>query len=366
MTNSPTNTTGLRVGFIGTGWTERVQAPAFRLGGLTIQAIASGHLENAQRVAQNLEIPDVHEDWRSLVESDAVDIVSIVTPPHLHAEMAEAALKAGKHVICEKPTALNVTEAEAMLAAAQAAPECMAIIDHELRFTPQRVQLRELVRSGYVGTVLTFRIADMRGSRLDPTLPWTWWSDADWGGGMLGAVGSHMFDLARWTIGRVDSMTAQLRIGHYYRTDPATGTERQVTADDHAHLLLRFANGVLGTITVSSLSPGEREVSVEVNGTEGALRLDAQERLWGMRGENFPNGDWEQIPVADPVMETNQLSNNNPFARGSVYLSQAIAKSLSEGEVQIPEAASFYDGLAVQRALDAARRSHQERTWVRL
>lgn len=366
MTQSTESRAGLRVGFIGTGWTERVQAPAFRLGGLTLQAIASGHLENAQRAAASLDIPDVHEDWHALVESDAVDIVSIVTPPHLHREMAEAALQAGKHVICEKPTALNVAEAEAMLAAAQAAPDCLAIIDHELRFTPQRAQLRELVRSGYVGSVVTMRIDDVRGARLDPTLPWTWWSDAEKGGGMLGAVGSHMFDLARWTLGRVNSLAAQLKIGHYYRTDPTTGKERQVTADDHAHLLLRFANSALGTITVSNLIAGQRDVRVEVHGTQGALRLDAKERLWGMQGDNFPNGDWEQIPVDDPVMELSDFPTDNPFARGSVYLAQAIAKSLSAGETQIPEAASFYDGLAVQRALDAARRSHQEQIWVRL
>jgi len=366
MANEAQHGRGLRVGFIGTGWTERVQIPAFRLGGLRAQAICSGHVENAQRVSQALDIPDVHDTWQALVESDAVDIVSIVTPPALHREIAEAALQAGKHVICEKPTALNVAEAEAMLAAAQAAPNCMAIIDHELRFNPPRAKLRELVRNGYVGSVLTVRIYDLRSNRLDPELPWTWWSDAEQGGGILGAVGSHLFDLARWTLGRIDALTAQLKVGHFYRIDPQTQEERQVTADDHAHMMLRFASGVAGTVTVSGITPGTRALRVEVTGTQGALRLDGDERLWGMRGDNFPAGDWEPIEVDDPLLEMTELPARNPFARGSVYMAQAIAQSLSDGQVQVPEAASFYDGLAVQRALDGARRSHNERTWVRL
>ena len=91
----------VRVGFIGAGWTERVQIPMFRRGGLVAQAISSGNPANAQRVAQQLTIPEVYPDWRALIASPTVDVVSIVTPPHLHAEMAIAALQAGKHVICE-------------------------------------------------------------------------------------------------------------------------------------------------------------------------------------------------------------------------------------------------------------------------
>src|SRR5687768_1710503 len=106
--------TGVRVGFIGAGWTERIQIPCYRLAGLTAQAICSGKPENAKRVAEKLEIPQVFSSWQELIRSESVDLVSIVTPPHLHAEIAIAALRAGKHVICEKPTALNVAEAENM------------------------------------------------------------------------------------------------------------------------------------------------------------------------------------------------------------------------------------------------------------
>jgi predicted dehydrogenase len=181
----------IRVGFIGTGWAERVQIPLFRLGGLTIQAICSGNPEKARQAAQKHQIPQVFETWQALVAADTVDLVSIVTPPPLHRSIALAALQAGKHVICQKPTALNVEEAEAMLAAAQAAPNQLAIIDHELRFHPQRIHLRQLIKDGYIGHVLLVNIAAQSGSRLNPTTPWRWWDDATQGGGMLGYRQPH-------------------------------------------------------------------------------------------------------------------------------------------------------------------------------
>ncbi|MBE2240259.1 MAG: Gfo/Idh/MocA family oxidoreductase [Caldilineaceae bacterium] len=356
---------GLRVGFVGSGWSDRVQIPVFRLGGLKPHAIASAHRANAERVAATHHLPEVYDDWQALVTSDSVEIVSICTPPDLHAEIAVAALAAGKHVICEKPTALSVAEAEAMLAAAQAAPGRLAIMDHELRFHPQRLHMRQLIKEGYIGSVLQARFDRLGSERLDPKQPWSWGNDAARGGGMLGALGSHLLDLARWMIGRIESLTAQIQIGHLYRTDPQSGYQRQVTADDHADLLLRFANGALGSITVSGITPGGYGMSILVVGTEGALQLDSQDQLFGMKGA-YPAGPWEPIrpKTTPPVVEA--LPNQGPFTVGSYYLAQTLAMSLPMGETLLDDAASFYDGLVVQRALDAARRAHAEKVWENL
>jgi len=356
---------GLRVGFVGAGWSDRVQIPAFRLGGLIPQAIAASTRANAERVAARHAVPDVHGDWRGLIDNPAVDIVSICTPPALHAEIAIAALQAGKHVISEKPTALNVAQAEAMLAAAQAAPGQLAIIDHELRFHPQRLHLRQLIKEGYVGTLLHVQLDRLGADRLDPASPWDWWSDVEQGGGMLNALGSHLFDLARWLAGRIESITAQLQIGHLYRPDAAGAALRPVTADDHAHLLLRFANGAQGTITASGLTPGGYGMSILVVGSEGALRLDNKDQLWGMRGD-YPGGQWETIRPRHAPANLEGLPGTGSFTVGTLYLAQTLAMSLPMGETMLAEAASFYDGLVVQRALDAARRAHQQSVWERL
>lgn len=356
---------GLRVGFVGSGWSDRVQIPVFRLGGLTPQAIASANPEHAQRVAATHQLPETYATWQELVASDSVDIVSICTPPHLHAEIAIAALAAGKHVICEKPTALNVAEAEAMLAAAQAAPGRLAIIDHELRFHPQRLHMRQLIKEGYVGSVLQARFDRLGSERLDATQPWTWWSDATRGGGVLGALGSHLIDLARWMIGRIEALTAHLQIGHLYRTDPSIGMQRQVTADDHADLLLRFANGALGAITVSGITPGGYGMSILVVGAEGALMLDNQDQLFGMKGD-YPGGKWEPIRPKQAMPSLDTLPNQGAFTVGTYYLAQTLAMSLPMGETMLDDAASFYDGLVVQRVMDAARRTHQNKAWESL
>ncbi len=356
----------IRVGFIGTGWSERVQIPMFRRGGLVAQGICSGNPANAERVAQHLAIPNVYTDWRALLDDPQIDVVSIVTPPHLHAEMAIAALQAGKHVICEKPMALNMTEAEAMLAAAQAAPNQLAIIDHELRFHPQRAHLRRLLREGYVGELLTIQLERLGSERLNPALPWTWVHDAARGGGMLGAVGSHLLDLARWLIGRMDALTAQLQIGHHLRQDPATQSPRDVTADDQAQLLLRFTNQGQGSLIVSGITPGGYGLTVTVVGTQGTLRLDNKDQLWGAQGDELHQGRWQPIATGFPEATISDLDGASPFAVGSYYLAKRLAEVLPANETLLTEAASFYDGLVVQRALDAARRSHTEQSWVQL
>ena len=358
----------LRVGFVGTGWAERVQVPLFRLAGLTPQAICSGNPENARRAATAAGLPEAHDDWQSLIASDNVDVVSIVTPPHLHAPIAIAALQAGKHVICEKPTALNVAEAEAMFAAAQAAPNQLAIIDHELRFNPARVKLRQLLRKGYVGTLLHANFDRLGSEKLNPDLPWRWHEDATRGGGMLGALGSHLFDLARWMIGRIDGLSAQLQTAHLLRTDPQDNSQQQVTSDDHAQLQLRFAPGIPGTLTASAITPGGYGMSILVVGTQGALRLDNQDQLWGAQGEDLYKGQWQPIavPPLDPVLAEYSKLSYSPFVIGTYYLAKRVGAALSNGESIIEEAASFYDGLVVQRMIDAARRSAQERKWVQL
>jgi predicted dehydrogenase len=311
-------------------------------------------------------IPEVYPTWRELIASPRVELVSIVTPPHLHAEIAIAALAAGKHVICEKPTALNVAQAEAMLAAAQAAPGQIAIVDHELRFNPARSQLRRLLRGGYVGSPLYIHMTWFSPNRLDPRQAWDWNSDADRGGGVLGALGSHLFDLARWLVGRIDALSAQLQIGHYLRHDAEANAERRVTADDAAYCQLQFGGGVQGRVEISALRPGSRGMSVLVVGTTGALRIDEDDGLWGMQGADYPAGEWQRPAIEGEAVDPAMLPSRSPFAVSCYHLGRALAAALRGDTAALVDAATFYDGLVVQRGLDAARRSAREQAWVRL
>src|SRR3979490_1176801 len=143
----------VRIGIIGAGFARSTQIPAFKAcAGARIVAIASARREHAEEVAREFEIEHVESDWRALVERDDIDLVSIVTPVVTHCEMTLAALDRGKAVLCEKPMAMNADEARRMTERAQAAG-VLALIDHELRFLPGRLKMRELVRRGEIGKV---------------------------------------------------------------------------------------------------------------------------------------------------------------------------------------------------------------------
>ena len=163
----------------------------------------------------------------------------------------------------------------------------------------------------------------------------------------------------------MEMIAGLLQIGHYHRTD-AEGKQQQVTAEDHAEMLVRFASGVQGRLTASGMTPGGFGITTLAVGAEGALRLDNQDVLTILRGPTYPSGDWAPVRLKYPLADLQGLPANNPFAVGSFYLAQTLAAVLPMGETSLPEAASFYDGLVVQRAMDAVRRSHASNAWVTL
>src|SRR5712692_127679 len=140
----------IRIGIIGAGFARTTQIPGFQnCAGARIVAIASAHREHAEEVAREFDIDHVEADWRALVARDDIDLVSIVTPVVTHCEMTLAALDRGKAVLCEKPMAMNADEARRMAERAREA-EVLALIDHELRFLPGRIKMRELLHRGEI------------------------------------------------------------------------------------------------------------------------------------------------------------------------------------------------------------------------
>ncbi len=158
----------IRVGIIGTGFARSTQVPAFQAcPGVEVVSIASAHLERAEALAKDRGIPHIARDWREVVGNPQVDLVSIVTPPHLHHEMALAAVHAGKAVLCEKPTAMDAAQAEIMFLAAEQRG-VLALLDHELRFLDSRQRMRELILEGALGTVHHARVRYRSDNRAGP------------------------------------------------------------------------------------------------------------------------------------------------------------------------------------------------------
>ncbi len=348
-----------RMGIIGVGWGARVQIPAFRAAGWDIVAICGRTPEKVQRIAAEHSIPHAFTDYRLLINLPQVDLVSIVTPPAWHKEMALAALAAGKHVLCEKPTALNAQEAREMWQAALVSDR-IALIDHELRFLPTRRRMWEMIREGYLGTLYTVTYTYRSSFRRNPNRPWTWWSDAAQGGGILGALGSHMVDALRWWFGEITEVCGHLVTFIPERQDPKTGEKRPVTADDYAAFLARFGHDGYAevSITAMALDTGQRVVAY---GSEGVLILDEEERLWGTRYD-------ERGPMHDFTVSNRHPAHpaglpDTPFPMATVHLADALARALQGDDHALAGAATFEDGLHNQEVLDAIRQSHMTRQW---
>jgi len=353
------------IGIVGAGFARTTHIPAFKAcAGARIVSIASAHRENAQAVADEFRIRHVANDWRELIARTDVDLVSIVTPPATHSEITLAALAHGKHVLCEKPMALNADEAKQMTERGEQAG-VLALIDHELRFLNSRRMMRAMLHGGAIGTVrhcnYVFR-SDYRGV-LDR--PWDWWSDESMGGGTLGAIGSHAIDSFRWLLEAEISEVFCLLSSHIAaRPDKESGVMRPVTSDDEANLLFRFADSELtknatGAASLSVVESGRHENRLEVYGSTGALMVEETGELWH---SPVGSGACRPVPVDQDPMAAGMRAGS--WSRGFTAFSGAVVEALQEGTNAVEGAATFADGYRVQLVLDAARASHQSGCWA--
>lgn len=352
------------IGIIGAGFARTTQIPGFRnCDGARIVAIASGHRKHAEEVAREFNIERVESDWRRLVALPEVDLVSVVTPPALHCEMVLAALEHGKAVLCEKPMAMNAGEARRMADRARHAGR-LALIDHELRFLPGRIKLRELLHNGEIGVVRHVKSVFRSDSRADTARSWNWWSDEKQGGGTLGAIGSHVIDAFRWLSGaEVSNVFCKLATHVRERLDEESGESRQVTTDDEANLLLRFTDNTLmqaatANISLSMVEAGAAEHRLEIFGSLGALMINDAGEVWRA---DIGAGKWQQLQSERG--ETAPGMRTGGWASGFTAFSKQIVAALREGNQTVADAATLEDGYRVQTVLDAARKSDQEGCW---
>lgn len=358
----------VRIGIIGTGFARKVQIPAFQMcAAAEIVSVSSGRLENAEQTAREFGVKHFTDDWRETVSRDDVDLICITAPPNLHKEITLFALENDKHVLCEKPMAMNAGEAREMLDAADK-KNVLTLIDHELRFQRGRRKAFEILRgSSNIGKIIHAKYNFRAPHRGDASAPWNWWSDAAAGGGALGAIGSHVIDSFRWFTGaEISSVFCQLQTHIKQRRDEKTGEMREVTADDESNLIVRFNGGELtedatGIVSVSVVERPTYQNRIEFFGTSGAMRI-------GHKGEIFLSKAnetaWSEIeadfdqPIAG-VPDTG-------FSRGFTAFAPAIVEAIQLGKTKIEHAATFEDGLRVQEVLDAARQSNETGAIVKL
>ncbi len=356
--------TTLGVGIVGTGFGQKIHIPGFKAHHRT-EAVAVYHRDEttAQAIAAEHHIPHACKSVEDLVALPDVQAVAVSTPPFLHYDMACTVLKAGKHLLLEKPTTLNVQEAKALQQLAQQ-QQVAAVVDFEFRFVPAWQRFAELLADNYVGQKRLVKIDWLAGSRANPQRGWNWYAQKDKGGGALGAIGSHLFDYIAWLFGPIDRLSSQMSTSITERPAP-DGALRPVDADDTCMMLMVLADGTPCQATISSVAYAARGHWIEVYGDKGTLVLgssNAKDYVHGFTLQGSQGGAplaAIEIPerlVFPTVYEDGRLA---PFIRVVNHWVNCI----DSGQVTAP---SIAEGVYSQLLMDLTHRSHQEQRWVQV
>src|SRR5579863_1045935 len=374
----------IKTAIIGTGFMGRVHLEAARrCEFVEVAAIAGRNTDAARRLGAGFSVPTIAADYRDLLRDPAIDSVHICTPNAQHFPMAKAALQAGKHVICEKPLATSVEEAEELvsLAARQGLRNCVC---HNLRYYPMVQQMRSMREAGDLGEILVVQGSYLQDWLLYDT-DWNWRVDSKASGPSrcMADIGSHWFDMAEHVTGlRVTSLCADLQTFHATRKQPkqSVGTftgkklspedyiETAVETEDFGNVLFRMGGRARGSMTASQVSAGRKNrLSIEICGTRASVAW-SQERpdeLWvGHRDAG------NQIFLKDPSLL-------KPAARGFADLPGGHSEGYDDTFKQVfrrfyasveagstpsgaaPEYPQFVDGLRQLNILNSELESHR-------
>jgi predicted dehydrogenase len=351
-----------RVAIVGLGFGAQVHLPAFQSEGWEVAAVCSRHADKARAVAQAAQVADVCTDPLELVARNDISAVAISTPPRTHHPIAMAALAAGKHVLCEKPFAMDAAQAAEMRDAA-ARRGLTAMVAHEFRFTPQRGYIKELLRQGYIGrfTMCTIELFLDRYVTTEPRAS-TWLALKGEGGGILGALGSHYIDGLRDWFGEVASVSGQLIALRPDVVDAASGKVMRAETDDTFSFTLNFASGGMATMIASFAATPARGARIVVMGDEGTLVAE----------QSGPNPTDDGMVVASrrgsplaalPTPRQFELARDARDHRLMAFrmLVRAFTDGIAKGDSPHP---NFDDGWRCQQVLDAVRRSSDSRAVV--
>lgn len=336
----------IRVGVIGTGIGAQLHIPAYqRHPGFEVVGVVSKHLDRAEEAARRANIGWYSDDYTRLLREVDLDLVSIATNAPLHHEMVQAAAEARRDVVCEKPLATSLGEAEEMLAAVRQA-NVKHFVNHQFRMVPARFRLNELVKDGFLGEVWDIQVHNDMGMLLAPGRPWTWWSDRAQYGGIMQALSSHWIDFLLWTFGDIVSVAAQ--VDTFIKQRAADdGSMHAVTSDDQDAGLLRFASGAAGLLHVSGITRMPRS-TVSVQGSQGALLIDGE----SLRRAREPNKS-ESVDLT-PLPGSGEQGPDARVPMMVAYLDH-VQRAL-EGQAD-DVAVPFEQGLRVQAVMDALHAS---------
>lgn len=377
--SSPVQDKSIGVGVIGTGFMGKAHSIAYSASasvfgtGLRprLEIVCDLSPERASQRATDLGFSRYSDDWRKVVEDDKVELVSICTPNDTHAEIAIAALQAGKHVWCEKPMSTSLADSAAMAEAA-AASDGHTIIGYNYTKNPAVTHARRLIEDGAIGRVSGFFCRYDVDNEADGTRPWSWrMSRAQSGTGANGDVLSHVISVAHFLTGStIRRVVGDYAIVHEERADSqAPGQTKPVDNDDMVSALIHFENGVKGHIGASRVTWGRKcGLRWEIHGTEGTILYD-QERLNELKlftRQDNPATDGFRTILTGPMHEPySAFLPNGGHSLGYMDVKicelHELLSSIEDGTAVWP---SFADGLVIEKVMDAVDRSAETAAWV--
>lgn len=277
---------------VGTGFIGPVHIEGLRRAGVRVAGIVGSSPEKSREAAERFDLPRGYASLEEVLADDSVDSVHLTTPNRFHFEQAAAALRSGKHVLCEKPLARTAEEARAMRDAAVEAG-VVHMVAFNYRRTPAVALARKLIDEGAIGTVRNFRGTYLQDWSNDPDLPLSWrFRQAVAGSGALGDIGTHVIDFARYLVGEISDVNAMTMRYIEDRPVPEGGADQlagaaklsgarrePVDVDDEVLTMVRFASGAVGSIEATRAAHGRKNhLTFEVHGDRGSLVFDYERR----------------------------------------------------------------------------------------
>lgn len=334
-----------------------------------LKVVCGRDAREVERAARQLGWEESSTSWQETVARPDIDVVDICTPGDSHAEIALAAAGAGKHVLCEKPLANSVADAERMLEAVTTAG-VVHMVCHNYRRAPAVALAKRLIDEGRLGRLYHFRGVYLQDWIVDPQFPRLWRLEkSKAGSGALGDIASHSIDLARHLVGEITEAAGLLQTFIKERPLPGSGETAPVDVDDAALSLLRFEGGAIGTVEATRFALGRKNFnSFEINGSLGSLAFNL-ERMNELElyFEEGPESGFRTVQATDarhPYVQAwwppgHILGYEHTFTHTVLDFLLAIG----EGRTPSP---SFEDGVRNQKVLDAIERAARSRSWEKV
>ncbi|MDQ3930262.1 MAG: Gfo/Idh/MocA family oxidoreductase [Chloroflexota bacterium] len=375
-----------RVGVIGTGFIGPVHVEALRRLGIEVVALAGNNSERTAEKARQLRIAESYGSVDEMLERSNIDVVHITSPNHLHFPHAKAALLAGKHVVCEKPLAMDSQESRELVRLAKER-KLVNAVNFMIRYYPLSMQARALVQQGELGDIFIVQGTYLQDWLLLPT-DWNWRLEPEFSGKTraIADIGSHWLDLTTFITGlKVEAVLADfgtfLRTRHKPTRPVETFTNKELASleyveqpihtEDYAGVLLRYSNGARGALTVSQVSAGRKNrMSYEIDGSRSAIAWDGEHpnELW-IGHRDRPN----ELLIKDPSLlspEARQYAfypgghaEGFPDTFKSLY--HSIYRYLDAGDfAAAPDFPTFEDGHEELLIGEAIWQSAHEDRWI--